>query len=257
MIVNVKLPSQNLTKTHNNSASMEITQEHQSEQPTPTPTPRLYTIPPEIRLKILAFCVPRKCAIKVTNKMFRPYGVEPVVSTRDSSLEDRFSNTTPLWTNVLHVSKRMSDECLNMLYGENLFELYLDRGAEATLKKTFTKENLHRIRFILAIAPSPYYSGELNPPDIPFWAMMIPNLKVFGWATQADKKAEQNIGISTMEQGLEGWMEWTDAYLDCLAEFLVSGVEFKMRLENGDGEYRNIGRLTFRRGPFFKTTDGD
>lgn len=144
-----------------------------------------------------------------------------------------------------------------MLYGENLFELYLDRGAEATLKKTFTKENLHRIRFILAIAPSPYYSGELNPPDIPFWAMMIPNLKVFGWATQADKKAEQNIGISTMEQGLEGWMEWTDAYLDCLAEFLVHGVEFKMRLENGDGEYRNIGRLTFRRGPFFKTTDGD
>ncbi|CAI7592240.1 unnamed protein product [Penicillium crustosum] len=240
------------------SASMEIPQEHPSEQPTPTPTiSRLYTIPAEIRLKILAFCIPRKCAIKVTNKMFRPYGVEPVVSTRDLSLEDRFSNTTPLWTNVLHVSKRMSDECLNILYGENLFELYLDRGAEATLKKTFTKENLQRIRLILVITPSPYHSGELNPPDIPFWATMIPCLKVFGWATQPDKRTEQNTSISTMEQGLEGWMEWTDAYLDCFGEFLVPGLEFKMRIGNEDGEYRKIGRLTFRRGPFVKKTGGD
>ncbi|KAJ9490484.1 hypothetical protein VN97_g2772 [Penicillium thymicola] len=263
-----RIPSQNLIKTHDkrlslkyrlsSSTSMESPQEHQSEQPTPTPTPPpLYTIPTEIRLKILAYCVPRKRAIKVSNKMFRPYGVEPVVSTRDPSLEDRFSNATPLWTNILLVSKQMSDECLNILYGENLFELYLDRGAEATLMKTFTKENLQRIRLILAIAPSPYYSGELNPPDIPFWVMMIPNLKVFGWVTQSDKRAEQHTSISTMEQRFEGWMEWTDAYLDCLGEFLVPGVEFKMGFDNEDGEYRKIGRLTFRRGPFFTKTGGD
>lgn len=233
---------------------METPQDHQSERLTSTlTTPLLFTLPTEIRLKIFGFCVPRKCAIKVTSAMYRPYGVEPVVSTRDPSFDhDKFSNTSPLWTNILHVSKQMSDECLDILYGENLFEVYLKRGAEATLKKTFSKENLQRIRFILAIAPGPCFSGELNPPDIPFWAMTIPNLKLFEWVTQPDKRAEQQMSDLVMQQGLEGWMEWTDAYLDCFGEFLVDGVEFKMRLDKGDGEYRQIGRLAFRRGPFFK-----
>ncbi|CAG8892202.1 unnamed protein product [Penicillium egyptiacum] len=232
---------------------MESPQDHQSERPTPTPaTPLLFTLPAEIRLKIFGFCVPRKCAIKVSSTRYRPYGVEPLVSTRDPSPEeDRFSNTRPLWTNVLHVSKRMSDECLNILYGENLFEVYLNRGAEATLKKTFSKQNIQRIRFMVAIDPGPCFSGELNPPDIPFWEMTVPNLKLFEWVTQPDKKAEEHTGDLAMRQRVEDWMEWTDAYLDCFSQFMVAGVEFKMRLDKGDGEYRQIGRLSFRRGPFF------
>ncbi|KGO75629.1 hypothetical protein PITC_055070 [Penicillium italicum] len=236
---------------------MESPQDHQSEQPTPNPTTSLlYTIPTELRLKIFALCVPRKCAIKVTSTMYRPYGVEPVVSTRDRSLRDRFSNTSPLWTNVLHVSKQMSDECLNILYGENLFEVYLDKGAEATLKKTFTKENIQRIRSILAIAPGPIFSGELSPPDIPFWATTIPNLKLFGWLTQPDKRAETLTSNSTMVQRLECWKEWMEAYLDCFGEFLVPGVDFKMRIETEDDRYRRVGRVSFRRGPFFNK-DGE
>ncbi|KGO42841.1 hypothetical protein PEX1_083350 [Penicillium expansum] len=236
---------------------MESPQDHQTERPSPTTTTSLlYIIPTELRLKIFALCIPRKCAIQVTNAMYRPYGVEPVVSTRDPSLRDRFSNTTPLWTNILHVSKQMSNECLDILYGENLFEVYLDKGVEATLKKTFSKENIQRIRSILAIAPGPCFSGELNPPDIPFWAMMIPNLKMFGWVTEPDKRAEYLTSNFTMMQGLEGWKEWMEAYLDCFGEFMMPGVEFKMRLENGDGEYRRIGRVSFRRGPFFNK-DGE
>ncbi|KAJ5164046.1 uncharacterized protein N7500_005876 [Penicillium coprophilum] len=215
-------------------------------------TPLLFTLPAEIRLDIFGYCIPRKCAIKVTNAMYRPYGVEPLVSTRDPSpTSDRFANTQPLWTNILHVSKRMSDECLDILYGQNLFEVYLNKGGEATIKKTFSKENLQRIRFILAISPGPCFTGELNPPDISFWAMMIPNLKLFEWVAQPDNGAEQNMGDFMIKQGLEGWMEWTDAYSDCFAEFLVTGVEFKMRFDKGDGEHRKIGRLFFRRGPFF------
>ncbi|QQK40725.1 hypothetical protein Pdw03_3579 [Penicillium digitatum] len=232
-------------------------QDHQSEQPTPSSTTSLlYTIPTELRLKIFSLCVPRKYAIKVTSAMYRPYGVEPVVSTRDPSLLDRFSNTSPLWTNVLHVSKRMSDECLSILYGENLFEVYLDKGAEATLKKTFSIKNIQRIRLMLAIAPGPYFIGELNPPDIPFWAKIIPNLKIFGWMTQPDKRAEHLTSNFTMVQRLERWKEWMDAYLDCFGEFLVPGVEFKMKLEKEDGEYRRVGRVSFQRGPFFKK-DGE
>jgi hypothetical protein len=234
-------------------ASMESPRDHQSERPTPAPvTPLLFTLPAEIRLKIFGFCIPRKCAIKVSSAMYRPYGVEPLVSTRGPPEEDRFLNTRPRWTNVLHVSKQMSDECLNILYGENLFEVYLSKRAEATLKKTFSKRNIQRIRFMVVIDPGPCFRGELNQPDIPFWAMTVPNLKLFEWVTQPDKKAERYTSNLATRQRLEGWMEWTDAYLDCFSEFMVDGVEFKMSLDKGDGNYRRIGRLSFRRGPFFK-----
>ncbi|KAJ5513652.1 hypothetical protein N7463_003204 [Penicillium fimorum] len=228
--------------------------EHQSERLTSTSTTSLlFTLPAELRLDIFGFCIPRKCAIKVTSAMYRPYGVEPLVSTRDPSpTSDRFANTRPHWTNILHVSKQMSDECLSILYGDNLFEVYLNKGGEAMLKKTFSKENLQRIRFILAISPGPCFTGELNPPDIPFWAMIIPDLKLFEWVTQPDKSAEQNMSDTMIKQGLKGWMEWTDSYSDCFGEFLVAGLEFKMRFDKGDDEYRKIGRLFFRRGPFFK-----
>ncbi|KAJ5452688.1 hypothetical protein N7445_000871 [Penicillium cf. griseofulvum] len=230
---------------------METSLEQQSERLTPaSTTPLLFMLPPEIRLEIFGLCVPRKCAIKVTSAMYRPYGVEPLVSTRDP--HNRFSNTRPHWTNILHVSKRMSDECLDILYGDNLFEVYLNRGGEATLKKTFSKENLQRIRFILAISPGPCFTGELNLPDNSFWAMMIPKLKLFEWVAEPDTTAERDTSDLMIKEGLEGWMEWTDSYSDCFAEFLVAGVEFKMVSDNGEGEYRKIGRLRFRRGPFFK-----
>ncbi|KAJ5960904.1 uncharacterized protein N7479_008054 [Penicillium vulpinum] len=231
---------------------MESPQEHQSEPQTAIPTrSRLFTLPAEMRLQIFGYCVPHNCAIKVTNAMYRPYEVEPLVSTRNPSR--RFSNTRPRWTNILQVSKEMSDQCLDILYGDNLFEVYLNRGGEATLRKTFGKENLQRIRYIIAIAPGPCFTGELNPPDIPFWTMMIPNLNRFEWVTQPEQKAEENRSDIMVKRGLEGWMEWQDAYLDCFGEFLVPKVQFRMRLDNGESEYRQLGNRVFRRGPFFNT----
>ena len=233
---------------------METPRDPQSQRPTPASTTSLlFKLPAELRLEIFGFCVPRKYAIRVTSAMYRPYGVEPVVSTRDTSVEnDKFLNTGPRWSSILHVSRQMSDECLDILYGDNLFEVYLNGRCEATLKQVFSRENIQRIRFMLAIAPGPCFSGELNPPDVPFWAMMIPNLKLFEWVTQPDKRAEQHTSDLAMMQGLGGWMEWTDAYLDCFSEFMTDGMEFKMRLDKEEGGYRQIGRLSFRRGPFFK-----
>ncbi|CDM34409.1 hypothetical protein DTO013E5_4922 [Penicillium roqueforti] len=233
---------------------METPPDHQSEQPTPASTlSLLFTLPLELRLEIFGFCVPRKCAIRVTSAMYRPYGVEPVVSTRDTSIEDdKFLNTSPHWTGILHVSKQMSAECLDILYGDNLFEVYLHGKCEDTIKRVFSHENIQRIQFILAVAPGPSFSGELNPPDVPFWAMMIPNLKLFEWVTQPDKEVEQQTSDLVMMQGLGDWMEWTDAYLNCFSEFLADGMEFRMKLDKGEDEYRQIGRLYFKRGPFFK-----
>ncbi|KXG48407.1 uncharacterized protein PGRI_022770 [Penicillium griseofulvum] len=230
---------------------METSLEQQSQRPLPaSTTPRLLSLPPEIRLEIFSLCIPTKRAIRVTNERYRPYGVEPLVSTRDPS--DRFSNTRPRWTNILHVSKQMSNECLDILYGDNLFEIYLNKGGEATLKKTFSRANLKRIQFILAISPGPCFTGELKPPDNNFWAMVIPNLKLFEWVAQPDLKAERNRSNLMVEEGLESWRKWTDSYSDCFAEFLVPGLDFKMVAGNGDDKYRKIGRLRFRRGPFFK-----
>ncbi|KAJ5467578.1 hypothetical protein N7475_005330 [Penicillium sp. IBT 31633x] len=219
----------------------------------PSATPRLFTLPAEIRCHIYGFCIPQKCVIEVTNAKYRPWGVQPVVSTRDSLLvKDKFLNTKPLWTNILHVCKQMSEECLGILYGANLFEVYLNRGGESMLKKTFSHRNLQRIRFLVAVFPGRWFSGELNPPDVAFWATIIPNLKLFEWVTQPDTKSKRHLYDIVPQKQFEIWLEWTDSYMDCFGELMASGMQFKLKFDNEKGKYRKIGNLVFWRGPFFK-----
>ncbi|KAJ5773871.1 hypothetical protein N7457_008767 [Penicillium paradoxum] len=219
---------------------------------TPSPTtPLLFTLPAEIRFKIYGFCIPRRCAIKVANDSHRPWGVEPVVSTRDHFIADRFANTKPLWTSILHVCKQMSEESLDILYGDNLFEVHLNKGGETTLKKAFSQANLQRIRYLIAISPGRWYSGELNPPDVPFWPKIIPNLVLFEWITQLDSKARRSMWDYVPQEHFEHWLNWTNSYLECFGELVAPGTKFRMGVGDEMGTYRKVGQLCFRRGPFF------
>ncbi|KAJ5991477.1 hypothetical protein N7522_011684 [Penicillium canescens] len=90
---------------------------NETEQMSPhSPISPLFTLPLELRPMIWHQLIPRGLSIEVSRR-FRPFGVEPIVSTYDWDAEDLFGNQIPRWTGILTICKQMSEECLDILYG--------------------------------------------------------------------------------------------------------------------------------------------
>ena len=50
------------------------------------------------------------------------------------------------------VSKQISEEALDYVYGENIFLLQIHHGDERKFKNTFSEQNLERMKYLLVIA---------------------------------------------------------------------------------------------------------
>ena len=80
---------------------------------------------------------------------------------------------------LLLLSKQISEECLDILYGENIFKLYLNGEGEVYLRKNFTEVNRRRMRYLLLIAQPMGVSYEpVRIPDNVLWASILPSLRV-------------------------------------------------------------------------------
>ncbi|KAJ5129782.1 uncharacterized protein N7515_005821 [Penicillium bovifimosum] len=219
------------------------------------PNSPFFNLPAELRLQIYSHLVPQKCAIKVINTKYRPWGIEPVVSTRDPAFsEDKFANTRPHWINILQVCKQMTEECLDILYGENLFEIHLTSGGEVALRETFSKRNLQRIRNVVAISPSPQSSERLNQPDLDLWDTLGPNLTMFKWVFRPDWEGKLFYDKPIPSEKLERWFEWMGCYMECFSEVMPTGANVELRFDDGKGD-PSVGGVLFKRGPFFGFED--
>ena len=92
--------------------------------PLPRVTPTsLLDLPFEIRLQIYCYCIPRKCIIGVSHPRF-PIGwpLEQEGDTLD--FEGDYWNLNKNKNSLLLLSKQLSEECLDILYGENISKLY-------------------------------------------------------------------------------------------------------------------------------------
>ncbi|RLL97958.1 hypothetical protein CFD26_106912 [Aspergillus turcosus] len=140
-------------------------------------------LPYELRRQIYCHCIPRKRQINVS---FPSLPLEPLEDPNGSledpegtqedpegSLEDpkdhwymeHFLNPNSSRLNVLRLSKQISEECLNILYGENIFHANLNGGGEYSLRNDFTEENRHRMRYLIIIAGPAGVSYETSMPD--------------------------------------------------------------------------------------------
>jgi hypothetical protein len=99
-------------------------------------------LPYELRRQIYCYCIPRQRRINVSLPSL------PLVYLEDleGSLEDDD------WPNILRLSKQISEECLNILYGENIFHVDVNGGGEYSLRNNFTEENRRRMRYLIIIA---------------------------------------------------------------------------------------------------------
>src|SRR5207247_2224933 len=122
------------------------------------------------------------------------------------------------------LSKQISEECLDILYGENMFELYLNGGGEHYLRKNFTEVNTRRMRYLLLIAQPMGFSYKPGGiPDNVLWASILPSLKVLRIVTEQPIRSPGYFGAPTLEQLMDCWVKWIRPFLECFGQHLIAG----------------------------------
>lgn len=135
----------------------------------------------------------------------------------------RYNNT------VFLLSKQISDEALNVLYGENVFRFYLhDMGQE--MMENITEKNRARMRYLIVIATSWMARSDI-PVEI-LLASIISYLRVLRIVARQPAQAIISHGMPTeysYEAALARWEGWIRAVMEgvgrCLRDRTVLEVD--------------------------------
>lgn len=247
----------------------------------PVSPPDLLRLPFEIRLQIYRYCIPRKYVIEVNDPRFEE--THHTVDLEDAlDFEDDKDDTLGLegtldmegdhWNrgnknSIFLVSKQISKEALDILYGENIFKLRLHGAGEDYLKKNFTEQNRQRMRYLLLTAQAigdSYKSGKM--PDNTLWSSILPTLKRLRIVAEQPVKASSYHGAPSLEQEMDRWVKWIKPFLQCFGQYLsreTIQVDIDGRAEtrelvkeclpHGYREIRcrHVGDSIFKRGRFY------
>lgn len=139
----------------------------------------LLRLPPEIRKKVYCHLLVRSAILS----HFLEYEVDSwTISLWEyperQTLNHRIANVTPKSiTGILSVSRQISEEALQVLYGRNIFTVQL-RGGDYNTNLKFGTVNLSRIRYVELLAES---SGMNYPEPIKFdsqlWIPLLADLR--------------------------------------------------------------------------------
>ncbi|KFY77553.1 hypothetical protein V498_09303 [Pseudogymnoascus sp. VKM F-4517 (FW-2822)] len=238
-----------------------------------TPPTGLLRLPFEIRLQIYGYCIPQKRVIEVIQPHF------------DTSFEDctlEFEDNVNIVANpdmefdpdseygasfVFLLSKQISKEALDVLYGDNMFMIHLHDEGEILLKKNFSEANRQRMRYLLVTAEprGVSYTPE-RMPDNALWRSVLPQLKVLRIVAEQPLEAGHYYNVPTLEQDMDCWLNWIRPFLQCFRRHLSKHTTVQI---DGDGRveimalikkclpsgYREVrcrlaGDFIFRRGRF-------
>lgn len=218
------------------------------------PPASLFRLPFELRLQIYHYCIPRKQVIDVCSPRFDTWWhyqetnpkwnldcassfedcPEVVAGAVDSdTFEDKqlgyedykldfedISHPNRAKNNVFLLSKQISNEALNVLYGENFFKLYLNGKDEYYLRKNFTESNIRRMRYLLLVAQPRGASYPHTIPNSELWSSILPALKVLRIIAEQPVRASSYYGAPTLEQEMDRWFKWIGPFLLCFGRHL-------------------------------------
>lgn len=168
---------------------------------------------------------------------------------------------------IFLLSRQISEEALDILYGENIFILHLHGEGEYYLKENFTEANRQRIRYLLLTAQPMGVSYMLERmPDDALWSSILPQLKGLRIVAEQPVKISSDYWAPSLEQQMERWVEWIMPFLQCIGQHMSKESVVQVDID-GQAETRElvkeclphgyreirchyIGDLIFKRGRF-------
>ncbi|KAE8451696.1 hypothetical protein EG329_003153 [Mollisiaceae sp. DMI_Dod_QoI] len=169
-------------------------------------------------------------------------------------------------TSILSVSRQISEEALNVLYGRNLFIVHIHDGAHRDLLK-FGTANLRRIRHLRLVAQP---NGVCFPKPIKFdsklWIPLLTDLSQLCLVVQQPLQARTYYyNAPSLEEDVRKWVAWLEPIIRYLAqnikETTTVGIDDNDLIETGEvvqkyfcSGYEKVRTVTgdriFKRGEF-------
>lgn len=219
-----------------------------------------FCLPLEIREKIYFHLLPQS-AISVQYLNFK---VDPWIRSlwEDPERQGTFRKRK---TGILSVSRQISEEALNVLYGRNLFIVLVHGGAHNKLLK-FGIANIRRIRYLRLVAQP---MGIWFPTPVQFdsqlWIPLLTDLSQLCLVLQQPLQARGYYDAPSLEEDMQKWIAWLEPMLRYLARNIsdktIVGVDDNELVETGDviqkhfhSGYKRVHTVTgdriFQRGMF-------
>lgn len=165
-------------------------------------------LPLEIRLQIYRDCLVCSYPIVVHDSSMDPYdGCFDHDRSSDLNLIDLSDQNASL----LSVSKKVGYEALEVFYGDNVFQVYLNARPGFSLKVRFTEANIRRIRMMQVVMRPPGIFGRMV--DSTVLSPVLANLKKLSIVAQQPLEAESRYDPPTFHRRMQVWIGWLQAFL--------------------------------------------
>lgn len=214
--------------------------EDESSEAQKIPPIGLVALPFEIRLQIYNYLIPQRHLVEVSN---------PAITYKYEEWDDM------LWknkTSIFRISKQMSEEALDVLYGSNEFKLYLNGGGEAYFKWKISKTNRGRILSLEVVAQAEGRTFKPRQvPDYALWSSILPQLRTLRIVAAQPSFASYFYQPSQKEPNIKGeiktWMRWLPPYLECFGRYVSMDTAVEVDI-NGMARTEQIVRASFPNG---------
>jgi hypothetical protein len=188
-------------------------------------------LPLEIRLQIYCDSIPRERLIDVSRPSFENWldTLDGKLCTKQRAIAMEFGRHEHFWyprrklNSIFFVSRQISEEALDVLYGDNVFNVQLNADGENHLINNFTEANRRRMRRLLVTA-EPRGSSYMPTmiPDNALWSSILPQLRWLRIVAAQPLETSFYCGELTFEERLQRWINWLQPFLQCFSRNLLS-----------------------------------
>lgn len=124
-------------------------------------------------------------------------------------------------TGILGVSKLISEEALDILYGRHIFTVSVHGGAHRKLLN-FGITNLRRIRCVRLVAqPMGVCYPDTLKIDPLFWRPLLTDLNRLSLVVQQPLRAGGYYNAPSLEEDMREWVTWLEPILQYLAGYIT------------------------------------
>ncbi|KAK2873816.1 hypothetical protein FQN49_002040 [Arthroderma sp. PD_2] len=175
---------------------------------------RFLNLPFEIRHEIYSHCIPYKSHFEEI-RYFR---------ARDSTSQPSRPANIKNKNAILRVSKQISEECLNMLYGKNRFYITLNASRRCLVANRITAENRARIRDVVVIVRhlGPAYVRQTPVPADGLWSSLLPGLRQLKIIAEQPAQSTHSPYDPALGEKIRSWVSWFGPLMECFAKYLTS-----------------------------------